>query len=163
MHPLAAVIVNYMLDHFCFDWIESRAQTLARFSRGLEATGKILPMTRREYVSSMGAHYGFKPRIDFTRFGVSRSRLVEALKAEGLDVKVPGSVPFNELPIFDAHRFHISNFEKNDQPHRNFPGARAYYQSVLSLPTFTFPEQWPLVDQYVAAFHKVMDRLEEIS
>jgi hypothetical protein len=31
------------------------------------------------------------------------------------------------------------------------------------LPTFTFPEQWPLVDQYVAAFHKVMDRLEEIS
>jgi perosamine synthetase len=163
MHPLAAVIVNYMLDHFCFDWIESRAQTLARFSRGLEATGKILPMTRREYVSSMGAHYGFKPRINFKGTGVNRNRIVQALQAEGLDVKVPGSVPFNALPLFDAHRFQIGNFKKKDHSHQHFPGASAYYQSVLSLPTFTFPDQWPMVDQYVSAFHKVMDRLEEIS
>jgi dTDP-4-amino-4,6-dideoxygalactose transaminase len=162
MHPLAAVIVNYMLDHFCFDWIKFREQTLARFSEGLAATGKILPMTRREYVSSMGAHYGFKPRVDFTKIGVNRNRLVHALQAEGLDIKVPGSPPFNELALFDAHRFQISHYKKNDQSNQTFPGARAYYQSILSLPTFTFPDQWPILDQYVSAFHKIMGRLEEV-
>jgi dTDP-4-amino-4,6-dideoxygalactose transaminase len=86
MHPLAAVIVLHLLEHHCFDWIASRTETLKRFSDGLAATGKILPMARRDYVTSMGAHYGFKPILDTGSIDISRSRIVEALKAEGADV-----------------------------------------------------------------------------
>jgi dTDP-4-amino-4,6-dideoxygalactose transaminase len=162
MHPLAAVMILHLLENFCFDWIAFRAETLKRFSEGLAATGNVLPMTRREYVTSMGAHYGFKPRLDFPQLGVSRERLVEALQAEGVDVTIPGSMPFNRLALFDPDRFPVGSFEKADNTHRSFPGADAYYNSILSLPTFTFRSEWPLVDQYIEAFHKVLSHLEEL-
>lgn len=162
MHPLSAVIVWHMLEDYCFDWIESRGKTLARFSQGLEDSGLVKGMARRDYVTSMGAHYGFKPRLDFNALGIERARLLEALQAEGLDVTLPGSVPFYELPLFDPHRFPINGFEKHDNSRRSFPGAQAYYNSILSLPTFTFEEQWPLVDGYVEAFGKVLEQRELI-
>jgi dTDP-4-amino-4,6-dideoxygalactose transaminase len=162
MHPLAAVIVLYLLDNHCFDWIKSRRETLERFALGLSATGKILPPVQRDYVTSMGAYYGFKPRINFNTLAVSREKLVEALAAEGLDVSVPGSQPFHRLPIFNHRRFQIGDFEKADNSHRHFPGADAYYAAILSLPTFTFSEDWPLVDRYIEAFHKVLSSLEEL-
>ena len=162
MHPLSAVIVLYLLDNCCFDWIKSRGETLKRFADGLSATGKILPPVRRNYVTSMGAYYGFKPRIDFKTLGISREKLVDALTAEGLDVSIPGSAPFHRLPIFDHRRFPIGSFEKADNSFRHFPGADTYYASILSLPTFTFSEDWPLVDRYIEAFHKVLRNLEEL-
>jgi perosamine synthetase len=160
MHPLAAVMVEHLLEHHCFAWIEQRARSLARFTDGLEATGVVQGMARRPYVTSMGAHYGFKPRLDFAALGVRRERLVQALQAEGLDVSVPGSVPFDRMALFDAERFRLHGFDKHDNARRSYPGADAYYGSILSLPTFTFEHQWPLMDRYVEAFHKVVDRLE---
>jgi len=162
MHPLAAVMVDHLLEHHCFSWIQSRAETLQRFSDGLAATGKVRPMARRPYVTSMGAHYGFKPRLDFQALGVSRETLVKALQAEGLEVEIPGSPPFHRLPIFDPERFRISGFQKMDHRGRSFPGAEAYTASTLSLPTFTFPEDLPMVDAYVEAFHKVFHHIEEL-
>ncbi len=159
MHPLAAVMVEHLLDHHCFAWIEARGRSLARFTAGLEATGLVRGMARRAYVTSMGAHYGFKPRVDLEALGVSRGRLVRALRAEGLDVSVPGSVPFDRMALFDAHRFHLHGFAKHDNSSRSFPGADAYYGSILSLPTFTFESEWPLMDAYISAFHKVLNRL----
>ena len=119
-------------------------------------------MARRDYVTSMGAHYGFKPRLDFARLGVSRQTLVAALRAEGLKVSEPGSVPLHRLPLFEADRFAVNGFDKADNSGRSFPGAQAYYGSIVSLPTFTFEQDWPLVDQYVQAFDKVLGRLEEL-
>jgi dTDP-4-amino-4,6-dideoxygalactose transaminase len=162
MHPLAAVMVKHLLDHHCFGWIAARAATLKRFSDGLAATGRVQPMARRAYVTSMGAHYGFKPRVDFAGLGVPRERLVAALQAEGLDADTPGSPPFHRLPLFDPKRFIISGFEKVDHAARAFPGAEAYWGGTLSLPTFTFPEDHPLVDLYVEAFAKVFANLEEL-
>jgi dTDP-4-amino-4,6-dideoxygalactose transaminase len=162
MHPLAAVMVKHLLDHHCFDWIESRAKTLQRFSAGLEETGKVKAMARRPYVTSMGAHYGFKPRLDFKELGVSRDKLVLALKAEGLDVDLPGSPPFHSLPIFAPDRFRIGSFEKSDNNGRVFAGAEAYCNSILSLPTFTFQADWLLVDLYIEAFNKVLSQTEEL-
>ncbi len=160
MHPLAAVMVDYLLEPHCFDWIRSRAETLRRFSEGLAATGKVQPMARRPYVTSMGAHYGFKPRLDFPALRVTREALVTALRAEGLEVDIPGSPPFHRLPLFDPERFPISGFRKADHRGRSFPGAEAYCASILSLPTFTFPEEVPLVDAYVEAFAKVFENIE---
>jgi hypothetical protein len=110
----------------------------------------------------MGAHYGFKPRLDFEALGVPRARLVEALRAEGLDVSIPGSLPLNRLAVFDAGRFPVNRFPKHDNAGRAFRGADVYYGSILSLPTFTFEDDWPLVDAYVDAFHKVLEHLEEL-
>lgn len=162
MHPLAAVMVLYLLENTCFDWIASRAETLKRFSTGLEATGRVQPMARRDTVTSMGAHYGFKPRIDFGALGVTREKLIAALQAEGVDADVPGSEPFHHLPLFDSKRFLIANFPKADNTNRRFPGADTYYNSILSLPTFTSRTEWPMVDLYVEAFHKVLSELEKL-
>jgi perosamine synthetase len=162
MHPLAAVMVQHLLEHHCFDWIAARAQTLKRFSDGLTATGKILPMARRDYVTSMGAHYGFKPRLDPNQIDIPRDKIIEALQAEGVDVTAPGSLPFHRLPLFDPDKNQIGDFIKADNRHRTFPGADAYYDSILSLPTFTFPADWPLVDRYIESFHRVFDHLEDL-
>jgi perosamine synthetase len=162
IHPLAAVMVEHLLDHHCFAWIEERERSLARFTAGLEATGMVRGMARRPYVTSMGAHYGFKPRLELERLGISRERLIEALQAEGLDVSLPGSVPFDRMALFDSHRFPLHGYAKHDNSGRGFPGADAYYGCILSLPTFTFEHQWPLMDAYVAAFHKVLGQLEAL-
>jgi hypothetical protein len=87
---------------------------------------------------------------------------VAALQAEGADVSVPGSKPFHQIALFDHDRFPIAGFEKYDQSRRQFPGAEAYTGSILSVPTFTFKDQWPLVDQYIEAFDKVFSNLEEL-
>lgn len=162
IHPLAAVMALHQLDKYCFSWIESRNKVLRYFSDGLAATGQISPMARRDYVTSMGAHYGFKPRIDFSALGVDRNTFVRAVAAEGVDVTVPGSPPFHRLALFDSKRFSIGAFEKADNSQRSFPGADAYYDSIISLPTFTFVEDLPLVDAYISAFRKVLDNLEEL-
>jgi len=164
MHPLAAVMVGHVLRNYCFDWIASRRETLGRFSKGLAACGcgEVMPMEVKKYVTSMGAHYGFKPRVNFSEMGISRRLFVDALRAEGADVSVPGSMPFHHLALFDHGRFPIGRFEKTDNSKQIFPGAEAYTGSILSVPTFTFKEQWPLVDQYIEAFDKVLRSLEEL-
>jgi dTDP-4-amino-4,6-dideoxygalactose transaminase len=162
MHPLAAVMVLHLLNNYCFDWIASREKTLQHFADGLASTGKVIPPIRRDYVTSMGAHYGFKPRVDCSDLDIGREKLVEALKAEGLDVSIPGSPPFYRLPIFDQKRFKIGSFEKADISGRKFPGAEAYCNSILSLPTFTFPADRPMVDRYIEGFAKVLGNLEEL-
>lgn len=164
MHPLAAVMISHVLKNYCFDWIDARHETLARFANGLAVcgSGEVMPMEKKEYVTSMGAHYGFKPRVDFSRTGFSRRQIVAALQAEGADVSVPGSKPFHQIALFDHDRFPIAGFEKYDQSRRQFPGAEAYTGSILSVPTFTFKDQWPLVDQYIEAFDKVFSNLEEL-
>ncbi len=163
MHPLAAVMVLHLLENQCFDWIDSREKMLGYFSRGLADLGFIKPMARRGYVTSMGAHYGFKPRVDFSCLGMSRFRLVEALKAEGLDVDEPGSPPFHRLAIFDGSRFPIGGVTGNDPTQERFPGADTYYGSIISLPTFTFQSDQPMIDGYIAAFHKVISQRGELS
>lgn len=161
MHPLAAVMVLHLLEHHCFDWVASRGRVLDYFAGALGELDFVTPMARREYVTSMGAHYGFKPRIDFAALGVSRSRLVQALQAEGVDVDEPGSPPFHRLAVFDGGRFPVGGVP-GIPPAGPFPGADAYYDSILSLPTFTFDADLPLVDQYVAAFRKVIAHREHL-
>jgi len=162
MHPLAALTALHILEHHCFRWIREREELLGYFGARLAENALVQPPARRDYVTSMGAHYGFKPRLDFDAIGVPRERLVEALRAEGVDVSIPGSRPFHRLPLFEAERFQVSGFDKVDHGDRVFPGADAYYDSIVSLPTFTDPADRPLVDAYVKAFAKVLGRREEL-
>lgn len=154
MHPLAAIMALHLLRHHALSWIDMRNATLDYFSQGLLSTGWVMPMARRGYVDSMGAHYGFKPLIDFKKYGLERTDVVKALQAEGLDVSIPKSQPFHQLPLFDPDRFPIGRFVKHANP-ASFPGADAYYESIISLPTFTFHEDRLLIDAYVDGFQKV--------
>ena len=161
MHPLAAVMVLRLLKLHAMDWVAARARTLAYFEAGLVGTGLVEPMTRRPYVTSMGAHYGFKPRVT-GRQPIPRNLLVKALQAENLDISLPGSEPFHHLALFDPDRFLINKFAKARFAGDGFPGADAYAASIVSLPTFTFDADRPLIDAYVAAFEKVARQARDL-
>lgn len=161
MHPLSAVIILHILENYCFDWIESRRETLAYFSEELAKKNLLKPMARKEYVTSMGAHYGFKPRCDFDKIGIDRLKLVSALRAEGIKVSVPKSKPFHMLSLFNKTTYSSSGTAEALKK-RRFQGAETYYGSILSLPTFSFLKDKELIDQYVQGFEKVFRNIKEI-
>lgn len=155
IHPLAAVMILHQLRHHCFDWIHSRAETLGYFQSQLAAATPLLPMARRDYATSMGAWYGFKPRADFQALGIDRARLAEEMSRRGFEVDIPGSDPLPSYQLFQAGipGKHASDPKATSGIWRDrFPGAAAYSDSILSLPTFTFPEDRPTINRYVHAF-----------
>jgi len=151
MHPLAAVIVLHLLHHHCFGWIASRAKVLEYFQKTLAENTPLRPMARRDFVTSMGAWYGFKPRCDFKRLGIDRNDLCRHMKTLGFDVDVPGSGTIPEYRLFRDSSISPPGFVAQPE-HAEYPGAAAYCASTISLPTFTFESQIPTVDAYVEAF-----------
>lgn len=135
MHPLAALIVLWQLKHCREAWIGGRGVTLTRFQEGLPETGVLFPMNIRNYVSSMGAWYGFMPRITP---GVDRTHLVRWLNARGIPASIPKSPPLHQLALFTNPAFAIhGNYQKKQLP---CPNAEKYFQSIVSFPTWTFQE-----------------------
>ena len=161
-HPLAAALIYDQLVHYADDWILQRKHSLERLSQGLAGLEGLRPPVVRDYVTSMGAWYGYKPWIDFARLGVTRERLVEALKAENLEVDIPGSPPLHKLPIFDPDRFPINGFEKHDNRGGAFPNAESYSAGILSLPTFTGSDDEFALTAMIHGFRKVWDHLNEL-
>ncbi len=146
------------------DWIVQRRDSLQRLSNGLSVLSGMRPPVIRDYVTSMGAWYGYKPWVDWAMLGVSRERVVEALRAENLDVDIPGSPPLHSMALFEPDRFQISGFEKFDNRDRTFPNAESYAAGILSLPTFTGPRDEVGLSSMIEGFHKVwanLDRLRE--
>ncbi len=152
MHPIAAVMVYHQLANYCFDWIKNRSEMLNYFQNELEKHTPIQRMAKRNYVTSMGAWYGFKPICDFANIAITRDRLISAMQSKGFDVKVPGSAPLTEYALFDNDKFQILNFEKGAIDKKQFPNAYKYYNSTLSIPTFTFEEDRETIDQYIKGF-----------
>lgn len=149
MHPLAALIICHELEHYCFSWIASRTRTLDYFQQRLENTF-LLPMARREYVSSMGAWYGYMPRLR-SESGVDRAHFVKWMQAQGLQASVPKSAPIPSYKLFQPECFPIGRYAK----HRigQYPNADAYYSRIISFPTFTFDE-YDQIDAYCDAIRR---------
>lgn len=137
MHPLAALMINWQMENCLDKWLEGRAATLSYFQTRLREVAYLLPMTRKPYVTSMGAWYGFMPRIapDAT---VSRDDLVNWLHKHGIPASIPKSPPLPELALFAHPAFQIGNFEK--APVNNCPLAAKYFRSIVSFPTWSFFE-----------------------
>ena len=161
-HPLAAALIFDQLVNHADTWLVERRRSLERLSRGLAGLEGLRPPVIREYVTSMGAWYGYKPWVDFASLGVSREKLVEAFQAENLDVEIPGSPPLHQLPIFDPDRFWINGFEKHDNRGCAFPNAEAYSAGILSLPTFTGPDDDHSLTAMIEGFRKVWDHLDAL-
>ncbi len=159
-HPLAAVLIHDQMLHYVDQWIVQRHDSLQRLSSELSALPGIRPPVIRDYVTSMGAWYGYKPWVDWELLGVSRERVVSALRAENLDVDIPGSPPLHTMALFDPDRFPVNKFEKFDNHNRAFPNAESYSSGILSLPTFTGARDDVGLCSMIEGFHKVWRNLE---
>lgn len=143
MHPLAAVIILHELENYADKWVKSRNETLGYFERELEARTPIKAMVKRGYVSSMGAWYGFYPRIDYNLCPGGREDFVKYLKENNIEVKVPtnGILPY--LPLYSFGEC-LCKQDKN----LRYYGAETYEKSIIGFPTFSNYE-YELINHYV--------------
>ena len=152
MHPLAALIANYQLKNYCFEWIKNREKTLLYFQDKLEGTF-LLPMKIHDYVTSMGAWYGFMPRIN-PEYSIDRIEFVSWMNERGLITSIPKSKPLTNYKLFDSAVYNINRFSKNKVC--SCPNADKYHNSIISFPTFSFNE-YEIIDQYIAAIYEYME------
>ena len=152
MHPLAALIADYQLNKYCFSWIRSRIETLTDFQDKLYGTF-IEPMTVKPYVTSMGAWYGFMPRIR-PEFKVDRIHFVSWMINRGLQASIPKSKPLPDYALFSPDCFPINSFVK--YPVLQCENAQKYHASLISFPTFSFHE-YELIDRYITAIRDYME------
>jgi dTDP-4-amino-4,6-dideoxygalactose transaminase len=170
MHPLAAAIANIQFQQLD-NRIMARCDNLNYLSSLLEGIEGIIPPVTKSY-ATRGAYYGYKPHYTGQElWGVPLARYVEALRAEGVDVNIPGSKPLHLLPMFQRGERDLFSFrdkyEDISGDYRvyskgDFPISEAFYSTSLSMPTFTGVSNG-LIDQYVAAFKKVADNIAELS
>ena len=152
MHPLAALIADYQLNKYCFNWIRSRTETLTYFQDKLSDTF-IEPMTVKPYVTSMGAWYGFMPRIR-PEFKIDRIHFVSWMINKGLQASIPKSKPLPDYALFSPDCFPINSFVKH--PVLQCENAQKYHASLISFPTFSFHE-YELIDRYITAIRDYME------
>lgn len=146
MHPLAALMVKYQLDNYCDKWIQSRKETLEYFEKKLKGTF-LLPMEKKEYVTSMGAWYGFMLRIS-PESKINRENFVNWMNNKGLQVSIPKSAPIPSYELFWNDKFKIGKYEKHKI--NSYVNAKYYYNRIINIPTFTFHE-YDLIDKYILA------------
>lgn len=152
MHPLAAVIVMYELENCVENWIKSREETLLYFESQLTKYTPILPMKRKNYVDSMGAWYGFYPRIDTNKTNIDRKRLVSYCRDNNLEIKMPSNGILPYLPIF--RRDENGNYHESVKKYLN---AECYFDSIIGFPTFSNYE-YEEIDRYVLLLQQYFHR-----
>lgn len=152
MHPLAALIANYQLEKYCFEWIKNREMTLMYFQGKLDGTF-LLPMKINDYVTSMGAWYGFMPRIK-SGYNINRIDFVSWMNKRGLNVSIPKSGPLTNYKLFEPGVYNINRFAKNEVI--PCPNAEMYHNSIVSFPTFSFNE-FDIINKYIDAIYEYME------
>ena len=170
MHPLAAAIANAQLPHLD-ECNEMRRRNMEHLSLGLRGIPGIRPPVTQSY-ATRGGWYGYKTVYEAHELsGLSLDTYLQALTAEGVPVRRPGSPPLHLLPLFqlsgeDGIRFRLP-WAFSGMPPRTpnwcgeLPNAERMYAKLLSLPTFTDPAE-DILDQYALAFAKVAAHADRI-
>src|SRR5262249_8896048 len=103
MHPLAAAIALAQLERLD-GRNQQRKQNLDTLASLLEPIPGIHPPVTRPG-ATRGGWYGFKPvYAPEERGGLPLPRYIEALRAEGVQIKKPGSPPLHQMPVFALAR-----------------------------------------------------------
>lgn len=132
-----------------------------RLSLALEALGfeTFLPPShiRRVYFE-----YIIRPRIE----GLSQPRLIEALQAEGCQVSQPRYPLLHQQPFFtEGHWRNVARIDGEsalpNYSQVSLPRTEAAAQQLLRLPIFANRDNG-IIDDYIRAFHKVLDSREAI-
>lgn len=145
--------------------IHQRNAALTYLTAGLQKFDE-LALPEEESTVYRGAWYGFKPVYHPEKFGnVSHDLYLEALQAEGLEVKPISSAAFSLLPLFqvDHDRLFPNRNKTRTYSEGDFPVAEFLTRNAISLPTFTdWPDSKMLIDQYLDGFQKVHTHIEEL-
>ncbi|WP_369204316.1 DegT/DnrJ/EryC1/StrS family aminotransferase [Streptomyces sp. PU-14G] len=156
MSPFNAIVARHALASFPARK-KARHHCLNHFTRQLRSVSYLEPVHTADEVD-MGAWYGYKPLYRPEAMGgLPRSVLIDALRAEGMEVGAPSGPRLGTLPLYSGAENPLfpGAFKEPSSP---APGSHAEHveQHALSLPTFTdWPGDEPLIDAYVEAFRKV--------
>ncbi|MFD9224210.1 DegT/DnrJ/EryC1/StrS family aminotransferase [Streptomyces sp. NPDC060064] len=168
MHPLAAAIALQQLRRLDAR-NERRRANLDLLCEVLSPVPGIRPPATLPGVAR-GGWYGFKARyLSAELGGLPLPRFMDALQAEGVQVKRPGSPPLHRVPVFritrtEAQRLGLSwagSLPESTPPLWDCPVADGVYPELLSLPTFS-GDCFPVVRQYGEAFAKVAGRWQDL-
>ena len=172
MHPIAAVIVNTQLD-FLEQWHRERRGNHHRLSSGLTGIPCIKPVAESDDVEHCFHIYG-PSFVAAEAQGVNRETYVAAVEAEG----APFSLGYVRQPIYLRRRFqdrryfygrglpwsmhpHSGNLYKDgDCPVAEKRCAETELQVKWS--SSLRGDQSTLIDQYLEAFRKVAENLDEL-
>ncbi|MEU7043430.1 DegT/DnrJ/EryC1/StrS family aminotransferase [Streptomyces varsoviensis] len=156
MSPFNAIVARHALAAFP-SRKEARHRCLRYFGEQLRDVPYLEPVHVADHVD-MGAWYGYKPLYRTEALGgVPRSVLIDALRAEGMEVGAPSGPRLSTLPLYARPE---NPLFPGTPKKRAAPRAGSHAEHVerhaLSLPTFTnWPEDMKLIDQYAEAFRKV--------
>ncbi|MCZ6464683.1 MAG: DegT/DnrJ/EryC1/StrS family aminotransferase, partial [Proteobacteria bacterium] len=134
-----------------------REARLELFEKELAGIEGLRPLVRDERLTSR-ATYQFVLRYDPEAFaGVSRSRALAALRAEGVPCSGPFYVPLNEDPLYSQDPLtNPAARAGHAAPPRSFPVARrAAFEEAIWLPHELFLGSEADVSDLVAAFTKL--------
>jgi perosamine synthetase len=160
IHPHAAAIANQKVKKI--DILNSdRVDTLDYLTDLLNPTKSIIPPVTKDHVKR-GGYYGYKPIYQASALnGLSIKNFIKVLQAEGVDIRQTVSPALHKMELFrDSTNYGISTNTTN-QTHKfqydpqDFPNSEWFMKNHLSFPTFSHPEDRVIIDQYVAAIHKV--------
>ena len=164
-HVLAAALVNAQLRDHATTWLRERRDSLMRFRGSLSEIAGVEPRPILSGVD-MGAWYGFKVNLRPAAFGLpddlhSVGLLVEALRAEGVEVAGVGSPPLHELPLFHDPAIRILDFPKAAAA-SEYPGAAAYRRNLVSLEPYSGERHEARMQATLAAFAKISEHQKEL-
>ena len=173
MHPLAAALAASQFGRLD-EIISARTSRHDYLSRCLTDVGGVTPPVTRDHVTR-GAFHGYKPFFAAAECpGIPKSLYVEALRAEGVSVEMPGSTPLHRSALFtdmDADLFHYGTRRRGEpgtgrllcdsSAGERFPNCESFLDRVLDHTTFTC-EPFALIDQYVDAFSKICAHQDEL-
>ena len=166
IHPLAAALAMVQFPHLD-ERIELRRCRLEYLSQGLTEIPGVSPPTTRSHVTR-GAFYGYKPRYSSEELGgLSMDMFIRALRAEGIEIKRPGSAPLHLSSLFRGALGGLENFTESRADARRIykkgdcPVSERIHDIALSMPTFTY-EPLSLIDEYLEGFRKVTAHLDDL-
>jgi dTDP-4-amino-4,6-dideoxygalactose transaminase len=161
MHPLAAAIALAQLQRLD-ERNERRRENLEFLSSLLESVPGVRPPVTRSG-ATRGGWYGYKAHyVSEELDGLPLTCFLEALCAEGVQVKRPGSPPLHRLPTFRLTRSEASDLGlpwsevlgEQLPVFYDCPVADEIYPTLMSLPTFSGSCR-SVIEQYGVAFDKV--------
>lgn len=157
IHPIAAILGNVQLKSLT----ERNTKGVAQMKKLNDAITQ-LPGLSAQYVRPDMERVYYSRNlmfIDEKKAGASRSAIVKALKAEGVDVVEFEWTLLHTYPIFSENKWwdYMPVLPKEGTP----KGCEEANRTAISLPYFT-TEQPELVEQYIHAFQKVWAHIDSL-
>jgi perosamine synthetase len=165
IHPLSATIANHELSRINY-YITKRNKVLNKFSNSISNIPGISgPITKKG--NFRGAFFGYRPFFKSEELGnITINNFIKILNAEGMEIRRASHNPLHLLNLFshikETYKFLDKDVKNNYIKKNDLPNAIKFYNSTLSIPTFTF-EKKKLIENYISCFQKVCNILSKSS